>query len=56
MKVDVKKIAEKAHAEHKPVYTENDNTAYCTICNKTVELKAGDEIPLCCGRVMDLID
>jgi hypothetical protein len=56
MKIDVEKIAEKAHKEHKPVYTENDNTAYCTICNKTVDLKAGDEIPLCCGMVMQLID
>jgi hypothetical protein len=56
MKIDVKEIAEKVHKEHKPVYTDNDNTAYCSICNKTVELKAGDEIPLCCGRVMELID
>jgi hypothetical protein len=56
MKVDVEAIAAKAHKEHKPVYTEDDNTAYCTICNKTVDLKAGDEIPLCCGMVMQLID
>jgi hypothetical protein len=56
VKIAVKEIAEKAHAEHKPVYTVNDNTAYCSIGNKTVDLKAGDEIPLRCGRVMELID
>ncbi|MDR3364869.1 MAG: hypothetical protein LBS91_08005 [Clostridiales Family XIII bacterium] len=43
-------------AKYTPVYAEEDNTAYCSTCNKTVALKAGDEIPLCCGRLMELID
>jgi hypothetical protein len=45
-----------AVAKYTPIYTEHDNTAYCPICNKTVELKAGDEIPLCCGKAMTLLD
>jgi hypothetical protein len=43
-------------AKYTPIYTEHDNTAYCSTCNKTVELKAGDEIPLCCGKLMELLD
>jgi hypothetical protein len=29
---------------------------YCYICNKFVDLKAGDSIPLCCGRLMEVMD
>jgi hypothetical protein len=29
---------------------------YCSTCNKTVTLKPGDEIPLCCGRPMQSVD
>jgi hypothetical protein len=31
-------------------------TVYCSICNKTIELKAGDTIPMCCGKPMVNID
>ncbi|GHU64706.1 hypothetical protein AGMMS49983_11000 [Clostridia bacterium] len=53
---DFEPTVDKAHSNYIPVFTETDNTAYCTTCNKTVGLKAGDEIPICCGRLMDLID
>ena len=33
-----------------------DCTVYCKICNKTIVLKKGDMIPLCCGRAMEVID
>jgi len=29
---------------------------YCSVCNKSVTLKAGDEIPLCCGQRMKSVD
>ena len=29
---------------------------YCPICNKTHHVKAGDLIPYCCGRPMEIID
>jgi hypothetical protein len=41
---------------YKAVFADADCDAYCTICNKTVELKKGDEIPLCCGKLMVIID
>ncbi len=31
-------------------------TYYCSTCNKSLTLASGDEIPLCCGRLMELID
>jgi hypothetical protein len=33
-----------------------DNTYYCDICNKYMKVKAGDPIPLCCGKDMECID
>lgn len=33
-----------------------DCTVYCSICNKTVDLKAGETIPMCCGKLMVNID
>jgi hypothetical protein len=34
----------------------DDNTYICAICNKYMNVKAGQEIPLCCGRPMDSVD
>jgi endogenous inhibitor of DNA gyrase (YacG/DUF329 family) len=31
---------------------QEDCTVYCSICNKTIELKKGEAIPLCCGKPM----
>jgi len=33
-----------------------DNTYYCDICNKYMKVKAGDSVPLCCGKDMECID
>ena len=33
-----------------------DGVYYCSVCNKSVDLHQGDEIPLCCGKTMELID
>lgn len=33
-----------------------DTDVYCVTCNKTIPLKAGDEIPYCCGRLMEILD
>jgi hypothetical protein len=41
---------------YKPAYAEMDGPFYCTICNKTINLKKGDEIPMCCGRLMQPLD
>lgn len=42
--------------KYNPVMAEEDCTVYCAICNKTVEVKKGQEIPLCCGKLMEIID
>ncbi|MDR1797337.1 MAG: hypothetical protein LBR44_07870 [Clostridiales Family XIII bacterium] len=43
-------------ASYSPIFVQTDNTAYCASCNKTIPLKAGDEIPICCGKRMELLD
>ncbi|MDR0882678.1 MAG: hypothetical protein LBP55_09095 [Candidatus Adiutrix sp.] len=39
-----------------PVFASEDCTVYCATCNKTVNLKRGEEIPLCCGKLMEVLD
>jgi hypothetical protein len=38
------------------VYADNDCRCYCQTCNKYVELKKGDRIPPCCGKLMEVLD
>lgn len=33
-----------------------EGTYYCSTCNKYINLKKGDAIPLCCGRPMELLE
>lgn len=33
-----------------------DTDVYCVICNKTQHVKAGEVIPFCCGRLMEILD
>ena len=33
-----------------------DSDVYCVTCNKTVSVKAGEVVPFCCGRLMELLD
>ena len=33
-----------------------DTDVYCVTCNKTVQVKAGEVIPFCCGRMMEILD
>jgi hypothetical protein len=41
---------------YKPVYAKEDCDVYCNICNKTVHINKGDEVPLCCGKLMEVLD
>lgn len=38
------------------VHVDNDCRCYCQTCNKYVELKKGDRIPPCCGKLMEVLD
>jgi hypothetical protein len=33
-----------------------DTDVYCATCNKKVFVKKGDQIPICCGKLMEIID
>ncbi len=35
---------------------ETDCTYICTICNKYMDCKAGEPVPLCCGKDMEPVD
>ena len=42
--------------EYPEVYVDKDCRCFCQTCNKYVELKAGDRIPPCCGKLMEVLD
>ena len=47
----------KEEAESIPVIrAPYDTDVYCVICNKTQHVKAGEPIPFCCGRLMEILD
>ena len=33
-----------------------DTDVYCSTCNKTVHVKKGEQIPICCGKLMEILD
>lgn len=33
-----------------------DSAYYCSTCNKYMNVKTGERIPLCCGREMETLD
>jgi hypothetical protein len=37
-------------------YADLDCKCICMTCNKYVDLKKGDRIPLCCGKLMEVLD
>ncbi|MDR3341601.1 MAG: hypothetical protein LBT14_02225 [Treponema sp.] len=49
-------MSDKNGVSYNPVIVEEDCEVYCRTCNKTVQLKKGDAIPLCCGQVMEIMD
>lgn len=38
------------------VYAPADCRCFCQTCNKYVELKKGDRVPPCCGKLMEILD
>jgi len=38
------------------IKVEEESEVYCRICNKVVALSAGGVIPLCCGKMMEIVD
>ena len=46
----------KGAGEYPEVYMDQDGRCYCQTCNKYVDLKKGDRIPPCCGKLMEVLD
>ncbi|SFM39572.1 hypothetical protein [Thermodesulforhabdus norvegica] len=42
--------------EYPVVIVDRDCRCYCQTCNKYVELKKGDRVPPCCGKLMEIMD
>ncbi len=40
-------------SRNKEHQVEEDATYYCSICNKYMNVKKGEGVPLCCGRDME---
>jgi hypothetical protein len=38
------------------VRVQEDTSVYCKTCNKLLNLKKGEVIPLCCGQPMTVVD
>ena len=38
------------------VRAEKDCQVYCPICHKLLDVKAGEVIPRCCGKVMEVLE
>lgn len=38
------------------VYVDKECRCYCQTCNKYVELKKGERVPPCCGKLMEVLD
>lgn len=38
------------------IYAPYDTDVYCVTCNKTQHVKAGEAVPFCCGRLMEILD
>ena len=35
---------------------DKDGSYYCKQCNKYINLKKNERIPLCCGKIMEILD
>lgn len=42
--------------EYPEVFVDRECRCFCQTCNKYVVLKAGDQIPPCCGKLMEILD
>ena len=47
---------EKEKADIPVIRAPYDTDVYCVTCNKTLHVKAGEPIPFCCGRLMEILD
>ena len=49
-------LSEQEKKEVPEVRAPYDTDVYCVTCNKIVHVKAGEILPSCCGRLMEILD
>ena len=49
-------LSEEEKKEIPTIRAPYDTDVYCVTCNKTVHVKAGEVVPFCCGRLMEILD
>ena len=49
-------LSEKEKADIPVIRAPYDTDVYCVTCNKTLHVKAGEPIPFCCGRLMEILE
>ena len=49
-------LSEEEKKEIPAIRAPYDTDVYCVTCNKTVHVKAGEVVPFCCGRLMEILD
>ena len=47
---------EPGESSYVEVKVDQESEVYCQTCNKLVELQAGEIIPICCGKMMEIVD
>lgn len=48
-------LASEKHG-YEAILVESDCTCYCATCNNFVAHKKGAPVPLCCGKLMEIVD
>lgn len=38
------------------IRVDNESDVYCKNCNKVIHLQNGEVIPMCCGKIMEILD
>ena len=49
-------MKEKEAKENPVVLAPYDTDVYCITCNRTEHVKKGEPIPVCCGKLMEILD
>ena len=49
-------LSEKEKADIPVIRAPYDTDVYCVTCTTTLHVKAGEPIPFCCGRLMEILD
>ena len=52
----ITKMEEKSAFSQLVKRAEKDCQVYCPICHKLLDVKAGEVIPRCCGKVMEVME